>query len=1215
MALPSGNRPADSPRKRGRIGQTEKADPMNQRPEQASPKTSDDLAARLGRAVAHHQAGRLAEAEKDYRAVLAADPRHPDALHLLGVLALQAGHPGRAVELIEEAIRQSGGVADYHDNLGSALAVLDRHAEAAEAHRMAAALNPLSAQPRYNLGNAFQAQDLPGLAGLAFTAAVELQPGYAKAWYNLGNALRAQNRLADALRAFARAAVLAPAMIEAHTNLSDALAAAGRLDEALAQARAVLRLRPDDPKAHYNLGALLQRKQAYESAEIAYREALKRAPDNPMTLNNLGSVLQKLGRAAQAEQCFRKVLSQNPHSVEAIYNLGNALQAQGHLAKAESCYEEALAHNPDLATASYNLALIALLHGRMERGWEGYERRFATGQVLPDRRIGAPRWQGEGLRRRRLMIWREQGVGDEIMFASCYGDVIAWGGGPVTIETDPRLVGLFARSFPRATVRAETIDAEGRETVEPPDVDLQVPAGALPRLLRGTLAAFDQFDPWLKPDPARLALWRERLAALGPGLKVGIGWRSQLITPERKGAYTTLDAFAPLFALPGVVFVNLQYDECAAEIAEAEARFGVTIHRWSDLDLKDDFEAAAALTANLDLVICPAMSAGELAGALGVPVWRFGHRDWTQLGLGIRPWFPTMRLFQPRPGESFEHVLARMARCLFAMRPAPAPVVVPPPPAADPEVLLNRAIDLHRAGRLDDAMAAYRAVLDLAPRHSDALHLLGLIQHQTGKHAEADRHITAALRIDPDFPTAWNHLGLVQQALDRPDKALLCFRRAMVLRPDFPEAMTHMGLSMHQPERLASAKRWHLRSIRLAPANPAAHTNLGHACEVQGHFDNAAAHYRRALALRPESADTLNNLGALAKMADRPESCRRFLERALRVDPGLSLAAWNMGLLALADGDIATGWAGYGHRFSARQLQRARRIPLPVWRGEPLEGRRLLVWPEQGLGDEILFASVFGDLENCGGAVVLECDPRLVSLYARAFPWATVRAESVTADGRESLNPPDCDLQIAAGSLPALRRDRLERFPVRPAFLTPEPERAAFWRARVDALGPGLKVGISWRSQIVTAHREGAYTRITDWLPLLEVPGLHVVNLQYGDCAAELASIEQDGIRRVHRWDDLDLKNDLEGVAALIAALDLVILPATAAGELAGALGVPVWRLGGRDWTWMGSGVRPWFPSQRLIAPRPGDTSAELVHRVSRLLTRMESGVHTSKWV
>ena len=1201
---------------------------MNERPDSGQPPSPhgptpetmspEDMAARLNHAVAHHQAGRLREAEQDYRAVLTANPHHPDALHLLGVLALQVSQPAAAVELIGRAIQHEGGVADYHDNLGSAFAALNQPEDAAQAHRQAIALNPGSAQPRYNLGNALLAQGMPGLASLAFSSAVELRPDYAKAWYNLGNALRAQHRTADAVSALAHAVALAPGMVEAHNNLSDALVAAGRLDEALAQTRLVARMRPEDAKAHYNLGTVLQKKEAYEGAEIAFREALRRDPNHVMALNNLGSVLQKLGHPEQAELCFLRALKLHPHFVEAIYNLGNTLQAMGKLDKAEACYEEALAHNPELATASYNLALLALLHGQTERGWDGYETRFAARQVMPDRTIAAPLWQGEGLRGRRLLVWREQGVGDEILFASCYPDVLAWAGGPVTIETDRRLTSLFARSFPRATVRAQTIDAEGRETVVPPDCDVQIAAGSLPRLIRATLGGFDQPGPWLVPDPERVALWRNRVAALGPGLKVGIGWRSQLMTRERKGAYTTLDQWEPLFALPGLVFVNLQYDDCAAEIAAAEARFGVRIHRWDDLNLKDDFEGAAALTANLDLVITPAMSAGELAGALGVPVWRFGHRDWTQLGTGCRPWFPTHRLFQPRPGETFDAVLARMAHALKAMAAplAMQPQAAPPsePPAEpDAEQRLTQAIALHRGRRLGEAIAAYRSVLDLDPDNSDALHLLGLAAHQSGRHGEAETHIAAALRLDPEFPGAWNHLGLVFQALDRPDRAKACFARAVALRPDFPEALTHLGLCLHKPASIAEAKRWHLRSIALAPENPAAHTNQGHACEIEGRFAEATAHYRKALALRPDSAETLNNLGTMATADERPDDALRHLGRALRVEPESALAAWNFALLALADGDMATGWSGYERRFSARQLQRARRIPLPVWQGEDLAGRRLLVWPEQGLGDEILFASCVEDLKDCGGPVVLECDPRLVRMFARAFPWATVRAESGDSSGKERITPPDCDLQIPAGSLPARLRPRLDRFPIRTAFLSPEPELAARWRARVGALGPGLKVGISWRSQIVTAQRESAYTRIEDWRPLLDMPGVRAVNLQYGDCTAELASIEHDGRRRLHRWDDLDLKNDLDDVAALIAALDLVILPATAAGELAGALGVPVWRIGGRDWTQLGSGVRPWFPTQRLFQPRPGEKLGDVVARIAALLGRTTPAVTLTK--
>lgn len=1151
----------------------------------------------LARAVAHHQAGRLSEAAQGYHAVLEADPDQPDALHLLGVVALQSRQPEPAVELIGRAIERDRRVPDYWDNYGSALAALGRHREAAKAHETAVSLNPDFAAAWHNLGNALHALSLEGLATVAYSAALSVRPDYAKAWYNFANALRAAGRLPDAIAALGRAVRIAPGMVEAHNNLGDALAASGRLAEAVAAHRKVVQLRPDDPNAHYNLGSVLQQRGAYEGAEIAYREALRRQPRHAPALNNLGSVLKRLGRPDQAELCHRQALELHPEFVEARYNLGNALQALGRYEEAEATYEEALAQNPDLATASYNLALLALLRGDLHRGWSGYERRFAAAEVKPNRHIPVPAWTGEVLRGRRLLVWREQGVGDELMFASCYQDVVEWGGGPVTIECDRRLVTLFRRSFPKATVRAESCTEEAEETILPPDCDVQVAAGSLPRHLRDRLPSFEPRERWLQPDPQLAAKWRRRLDQLGPGLKVGIGWRSQLMTAERRGAYTTLDQWHAVFEIPGVVFVNLQYDDCATEIAEAGKRFGVRIHRWRDLDLMDDFENAAALVANLDLVISPAMSAGELAGALGVPVWRFGGRDWTQLGTAVRPWFPTMRLFQPRPGETLEDVLGHIAAALRRTGNVTGTALRSP----DPEELLSEAIDLHRSGRLEEAAAAYEAVLQIDPEHADALHLLGLTLHQSGAQGEAVICMREAIRLVPDFPTAWNHLGLVHQAEDRNGAAEECFRRALALRPDFPEALTHLGLRRHKPAMVEQARRLHRRSIALFPENPAPHTNIGHTCELQGRFAEASAHYRVATALRPEAPDAYNNLATMAKLAGRGTEAIRQLTRSLVLDADFALSAWNLGLLELEQGLIAQGWAGYERRFSARQLQRARRISRPKWRGEPLKGRTLLVWSEQGVGDEILFASCIADLERLldtpGSQVIVECDRRLVPLFARAFPWAIVRAETADARNRETIDPPDCDLQIAAGSLPALLRDRLDRFPPAPSYLVPSPTLLEVWRARVSGL-PGLRVGITWRSQVVTAQRESAYTRLVDWAPLFRLPGVSLVNLQYGDCTAEIAQAAAAG-HRLHRWDDLDLKDDFENVAALVSNLDLVISPATAVGELAGALGVPVWRLCGPDWTQLGCAVRPWFPSMRLFQPRSGEALPDMIGRAA----------------
>ncbi|PWC73066.1 hypothetical protein TSH100_31510, partial [Azospirillum sp. TSH100] len=595
-------------------------------------------------------------------------------------------------------------------------------------------------------------------------------------------------------------------------------------------------------------------------------------------------------------------------------------------------------------------------------------------------------------------------------------------------------------------------------------------------------------------------------------------------------------------------------------------------------------------------------------------------------------WFPTMRLFQPSPGEALEATIGAMATALRSMTPGLMIPGLPPiqeqgGPAhpevcADFEALLNHAADLHRAGRLEEAETAYRAAIAADPRREttglpDALHLLGLLMHQSGRNDEALVLIGDALRIDPHFPQAWNHLGLVHEMDKRHAAASRAFARALALHPAYPEALTHLGL-VHQiggdqlggvesNRAIEEAMRLHRRAIALQPDHLPAHANLGHACELTGQTEAATGHYRRALALQPGSAEANNNLATMATLVGRLEEAKSHLRRALRVDPGFALAAWNLGLMDLADGRIAEGWAGYSRRFSARQLQRARRIDRPVWTGDALRGRRLLVWSEQGIGDEILFASCFDALNGLDGRVTVECDRRLVSLFGRSFPWVSVRAETVDPSGRETIDPPDFDLQLPAGSLPAMIRDGVARYPHRPAYLRPDPGLAARWRDRLAAL-PGLKVGLAWRSQIVTTQRAAAYTGLADWADLLDLPGVSVVMLQYGDCTAELARVET-ATRRLHRWDDLNLKDDFEGVSALIANLDLVISPATAVGELAGALGTPVWRLGTRDWTQMGTGVRPWFPTMRLIQPPEGQGLANAAQQaVCRLAALVPTG-------
>ncbi|GAA4249797.1 tetratricopeptide repeat protein [Azospirillum formosense] len=552
--------------------------------------------------------------------------------------------------------------APSRDDLSTLTASAARHhaqgrlAEAVTAYTDALRLDRRNPALLYGFGLVLR--DLGQIDGAAtcFEAAFALDPRLVDAADSLGTLRAGQGRFAEAESCHHAALARRSDRATFWNNLANALSRQGRAAAALAAWRRAVLLDPALPEGLSNLGGGLRDAERLDEAERAHRRALRLTPDEPQANNNFGHALQARLHHAEAARWFRRALALDPGYAAALCNLGLAVQRLGDGAWAERLYGRALCVAPDLALAQFNRGLLRLERGELVEGWAGYGWRFASGQAGGARQPRLPAWRGEDLTGKRLLIWGEQGMGDAILFSSLCAEAIARARS-VVIETDRRLVPLFARSFPAALVRAPRSDAEAV-----PDCDLHTPIGSLARVFRRDLSAFTSLTGgWLVPDPARVALWRDRVATLGPGLRVGIAWRSALMTESRRAAYSRLDQWGALFAVPGVVFVTLQYGACEAERCAAEARFGVAIHRWGDLDLTDDVEGTAALMANLDLVISPATAVGELAAALGVPVWRFGRRDWTQLGSAVRPWFPAQRLFQPHGGEDIPGVLKRMA--------------------------------------------------------------------------------------------------------------------------------------------------------------------------------------------------------------------------------------------------------------------------------------------------------------------------------------------------------------------------------------------------------------------------------------------------------------------------------------------------------------------------------------------------------------------------
>ena len=314
-------------------------------------------------AIQHHQAGRLQAAEQGYRQILAVEPNHADALHLLGVIAHQLGKHDLAVQYIEQAIRLQGGAAAFHCNLGGAYQALRRAAEAVASYRRALQLKPDFAEAHNNLGNALKDQGKLEEAVACYRRALELKPNYAEAQNNLGVAFKDQGELEDAVACYRRTLQLKPDYVEAHNNLGVAFQDQGKLEQAVASYRRALELKPNFAMAYCNLGNALKSQGKLDEAVACYRRALELKPDFALACYNLANALKSQGKLEDAVACYRRTLVLKPDYAEPHYNLGNALMDQGKPEEAVACYHRAVELKPDYAEAHNNLGVALKSQG------------------------------------------------------------------------------------------------------------------------------------------------------------------------------------------------------------------------------------------------------------------------------------------------------------------------------------------------------------------------------------------------------------------------------------------------------------------------------------------------------------------------------------------------------------------------------------------------------------------------------------------------------------------------------------------------------------------------------------------------------------------------------------------------------------------------------------------------------------------------------------
>ncbi|MDZ4825631.1 MAG: tetratricopeptide repeat protein [Actinomycetota bacterium] len=479
-------------------------------------------------------------------------------------------------------------------------------------------------------------------------------------------ALRLEGRLDEAEPVLRELVSRAPKDARPWANLGQLLRDLGRLDEAVAALRRAAALAPEQGPILGVLGDCLHRMGRLNAADAVLRRSIEHGcENNAAAWTLLANNSRYLGKVDDVEGALTRAAELEPGSPDMHNNIAVFLTTVGRFDEALAHFEQSIAIAPDNRRWYQNRGFTRLIAGDVEGGWTDYEFALHAGGARGDTtRVDLPRWT-PAQPAARVLCSREQGVGDEILFASCLPDLAA-GTRVVVYESDPRLVSLFARSFPSIEVWPQDLDRPAT------DFDAGVLVGSLPLHFR---RAVHEFPPdrrsYLVPDEAAVERWRTRMGALGRGPVIALSWRSKLMTAERRLEYTRLtEDWGPIFAIPGVTWVSAQYDDCERELADAEHKFGVTIHRFDDVDYLDDFDEVAALLSACDLTLAPRNAVAMLAGALGVPTVMMGNRwDWADLGTDTSPWFPSVQLAYRQWGDDWNDVIAAAAARVEQLTP------------------------------------------------------------------------------------------------------------------------------------------------------------------------------------------------------------------------------------------------------------------------------------------------------------------------------------------------------------------------------------------------------------------------------------------------------------------------------------------------------------------------------------------------------------------
>jgi tetratricopeptide (TPR) repeat protein len=491
------------------------------------------------------------------------------------------------------------------------------------------------------------------------------------------------------------------------------------------------------------------------------------------------------------------------------------------------------------------------------------------------------------------------------------------------------------------------------------------------------------------------------------------------------------------------------------------------------------------------------------------------------------------------------------------------------------EQSLQKAKLYKKKGKVTEAKILYEKILQSFPQNTRALEGLESLEKFNNKDSKKNppqeiinqlvkllnsnqfshvyKQIKSLLLEYPNSFFLWNILGISAVQNGILDEAIIAFNKSILLEPNYVETYNNLGNVLREKKMLEESIKAFKKAISLKPDYADAYSNMGVAFKDLGKLDNALEAYKKAISLRPNFASYHNNIGNTLKDLGNLGEAIQAYEKAISLKPDFAEAHKNLSFAYLNKGLLKKGFEEYEWRWETLEfLSQQRNFRQPMWDGKQhLDDKRILIWCEQGIGDTLMWSSYLSLIDSISKHCVLECQEKLIPLLKRSFPNIEIKCEDKSID----LERDDIDFHLPMGNIYKNFIKEISKNNKVKSYLIPDPARVKFWKERLKSLGNGPFIGISWKSRNMSIRRLPNYCQISELYPILNIPEVTFINLQYIDFEYDLKKLKEDLGVIIHNFDDLDHYDNIDDVAALCSALDVIVSTKTTVPIISAGVG------------------------------------------------------------